>query len=714
MAASLGSLLLEVWILDYADSIQTFADKSRGANRILLTWLQKQTIEEHLKPEIAKQPDKILQLAWAKNGGQGEPTKDVLVADYLKNFMQGKYKLFVSAGTVLGFMYVSGITPNDGRLGMSAFFQLTDTKNPSKPVAVDAEDVLDAASSQSVFVGHPLAVAANGDINVHFLSTLTNWDSNKQKKFVPFSNGSATLISNDDVTLPSDSDVFEANVTTNSTGGLDFTAALKRRDLIRFEYNTTPKLITASHRARQHVDQNAINHKVYAASDDLYGPYVAFIESLDPDAEQFKLDRGNGGVDTIGSKSLSFSSQTFFLDEMKRFERLYRSEGGQGLFTVLFEGDSWLSYPPVGKQFGKDGPGTQQPGDIYGHLTKKFEDGLVSPLKYVHWPLQHHGDRSDQMFGGADTDNTRQWHHTLRILKQRKVDLVICSAGGNDMAEPGISHWLKFPGRFLNPANESPIVEVYKKCFVGQFKFDGTGAFFDPGLMDEKGLTSDQQIVAKRLINKSFAVLLRNHPWALFQRGGTKQNIVLDAADNGLLDSYGAPFDSLEQIGKKVIADNGNHQKRKALFLKFFHDDSYTQRLDQIKTNWVTLLEAAKDQGTVVVTHTYCYPLFSKEFTEHFIKITGPWFAPRFEQAGIIDQRIRSICLRVIIDDYKIEVLDKLRSGFDETFSFADVRALNGSSDDWSDEMHLSREGFKRVADELFKKVKERFPGVLK
>jgi hypothetical protein len=133
-----------------------------------------------------------------------------------------------------------------------------------------------------------------------------------------------------------------------------------------------------------------------------------------------------------------------------------------------------------------------------------------------------------------------------------------------------------------------------------------------------------------------------------------------------------------------------------------------------VLNNWQVLLNFAKTLNIPVITHTYGYPFFNEEATSvlgwEWKKRTGPWFKPRFEEARIVDRRIRRICLKAILDNFRWYVLEELTQpghGFD--FEYVDVRDVNPAAGLWRDEMHLMPAGFKKIAEKIYQKIEQRF-----
>lgn len=718
----IGSIVIRVWISDYMDFSRARSATSPRPNRIVLGWLQRSAVEIAFKAEIGKLPVKVLEKSWKNAGGTGPlPNLSVLQGAYLALFMAGDIEIFVSAGAPLGLAALT--SPPLATLKLQTFFQPKDSSSP--PIVVAADDIIDNAVSESSFEGHPLVQASNGPVTIKFKSKFTVWND-QTRSYQPLANKIVTLM-----TAP-DSVTIDA-MSTDSSGyfASDFTASLMKRDLIFFSYGTTGEKIgnhtfekdigTESHPARLYLNAAQENTHEYQASENIYAAYRTFIDELadNSDNEAFERDRGNGDTwdkstsFTPKNYAFTFASQKGFLARIQDSEIRYKDEAivPETRLTLLIEGDSWFSYPPDGR-----GVFVQYSGDIYGQL-----DGLLSTYlenkkapvaTYIRFPLQHHGDRTDQMFGGDDLDTTRQWYFTRQFLREYKIDCVICSAGGNDLAEPGISHWL-----LKDSENKPRIVQELVKCFTNDtFDRTGNGGYFDPTMMNI--LSADDRQQATLMMEKSFAILLNDHPWNKFARGQHSPAPAVSWAQLQGWNALGAQSQSPSDIAKKVILNipefkkfpDPNGDLSQKLLAIVYDADRYKARFQQVTDNWRKLLTAVRETqpGTPVFTHTYCYPLFSEAPTSVLSSwITGPWFAPRFKQAGITDYRIRFICMKAFLDNYVWCVLEVLKNDveFHDMFDYVDVRAENSSAERWADEMHLHSDGYEVIATRLYNKI---------
>jgi hypothetical protein len=736
-SADFGSVVIRIWISNFVDFIKTPLADAPRANRIALGWLQPSAVETAIAAEITKLKDKVLKKAWEDGGGTGTvPDRTALETAFRQRFMAGDAEIFVSAGAELGSTVLS--SSNDAQVKLQAFFE----GNPTDLArAVEADDLIISGidglkpSAKALYKGHPLVQATDGNISIRFLSTFMIWD-NVGEKYVPLDQKVVTLKKNEGVGVD--------NATTTEEGKIDLTVlSLMKRDMIYFEYEVlhetygdrkfTEPIATERHRAGKHLEEGGKNNRVYLAKYAIYPKYRDFADGLaaNADDEAFEDDRGNGDKDD-NSKSnaaaylVTFASQKGRLMQIEDSEKSFREElekhyrqGNEGvpstIFTLLVEGDSWLDYPPAYC-------------DIYGHLDSKLGLALARNKKtYCRFPLQHHGDRSDQMFEGDPKDEQRQWHFASDFLREYKIKLVVCSSGGNDLAEPGIGHWLINPGIGLTKPNDSPLVAPFKKCFTGNFDANGNGGYFNPFKMVEVGLTDPEPSKAEGLMQESFAILLKNHPWNHYfhDKTGLNEQTQKDLADN--LDAQfnawlgGTQFGEsnpnnqrLNEIGKLVSAlpdftypPDPNGDPGQKLLDAVFDSARYIARFEEVKTNWRVLLEATTERDTFVITHTYCYPLFKQNPTTHYGRQTGPWFAPRFGQAKIEDLRIRCICMKALIDHYVSFILQPLKDSeeFKNTFDYVDLRKFNHDAIFWNDEMHLTTGGFGNAATAIFQKL---------
>ena len=143
------------------------------------------------------------------------------------------------------------------------------------------------------------------------------------------------------------------------------------------------------------------------------------------------------------------------------------------------------------------------------------------------------------------------------------------------------------------------------------------------------------------------------------------------------------------------------------------HRDRFDRRLQQIANSYLDLIElCAETQPKMeIYAHGYDYPVLLGE-PARFVKFrfAGPWILPHFETRGYGGQRSLQLeILRYLVDRFN-ELLEELAQNWPR-FHHVDIRGLVGS--DWVDEIHPSRKGAKRVAEEFRKILKTRFPALL-
>lgn len=718
-AADFGSVRTRVWVSDYAAFVKKPSADESLANQHVLIWLDPTTVEAAFAAEVTKVKEKVLKKSWEDGGGTGTvPNRQGLEAAFLQRLMAGGAEIFVDAGTPLGSAVT---TPSgDARLKLQTFFVPPDPLNPTLPTAAD--DLIDAASATTLYDAHPVRQSANSSVGITFESTFMIWD-NDQRTYIPFANKNVKLMKK----VSSSDNGVEINQTTTGADGsiANLQATLLKGDLIYFQYATQYEhygtrdfevdIKTETHAARTYL-QNNVNQHVYKAYYSFYDNYSAFIDELSDlaDEEQFNEDRGNALIGDNSKESkhafLPGDNQHEFLETIKDSEALYKSDPQPAkMYTVLFEGDSWMNYPLAR-------------ADIYGHLRAKLEKSLEDHgCKLIVFPLQHYGDRSDQMFAGS---GNRQWKYTADLLSEFKVDLIVCSSGGNDIAEPGIGNATEY--------------EQARKFF--------TDGYFDPQKAEDdvnNELVQSEKDIFLRQVKKSFAVLLKNHRWSLYLDGQPPSaqwseaalTAHLDAKLNDLAVELGQDPNSWlggsgairQEIGKRVIqlipgkvtTDSvtgaqtpgkvtlpGSVGDAHDLLLTAVLDATrYKDVFDSVKSNWQIILAEAKKSGIPVISHTYCYPFFNEYATSPGgggqLKVTGPWFKPRFEEANIANRRVRDICLKSVLDNYVGYVLEPLK-GFYNQFYYVDVRAENSEDARWRDEMHLRAEGFAVIAEKIY------------
>ena len=713
-----NNLTLRVWTGDFKKLAKT-PDGPPRANRIILGLLDPASIETAIKQQIKTLSEGVLKESWTQTHSSGgtAPGRPTLETEFLQRFLTGDAEIFVEAGAVLGTASLTPATMNApvARLMLQTFF---DPAGPAPPIAVAPEDLIDTALHPSKllkFAGHPLLKALSGPINIHFLSRFLIWDNTPGKhEYIPLANTDITLLAGPDLSNLPDvgitTDVPVATTKTNADGFINLIAPpLPARSLIHFRYATKGKTFglraypkdveTNAHKAREHVQNingQFVNKKDYRGKYEIYLEYEKFVNDLadHEDDEKYDADRGNMGKYEKFLKPAVFSliegpvpaiTHRDLMKHIIQFEDCYKADvlpQKNKTLNILVEGDSWLNYPFAFN-------------DIYGHLDQILWAKTKPDATYNRLPLQHYGDRSDQMFYAASPTADRQWNFTRDFLSEYKIDLIFASSGGNDMAEPGIGNatkkaWLHFSEGYFDPFLTKSVIA--------------------PTLM----------ATAEKLMKQSFAVLLNNHRWHCYFNPTVtlKDEAAMSALLQPLLAQLGKDFGpgnpgqqakSLQEIGEKVIAnfpDTISQGSPEDLLIQAVFDPiAFAQRYADVKNNWKILLDEAAQRQIPVITHTYCYPLFNEEPTSVLSlaqeELAGPWFNNRFSEAKITDRRIQKICLKVILDKFVTDVLNPLKAQY-PLFDYVDIRRLNASTDMWRDEMHLRGSGYRKIARMIY------------
>ena len=140
-----------------------------------------------------------------------------------------------------------------------------------------------------------------------------------------------------------------------------------------------------------------------------------------------------------------------------------------------------------------------------------------------------------------------------------------------------------------------------------------------------------------------------------------------------------------------------------------------TTALDDIVASYARLLDArdALRPNCVVVAHSYCYfhPTGRKATGPFGLLKAGPWMRPVLVAKGINPDTEGRDLARYLIDELhaRLEALAAARP----RFRLVDMRAaLPVDNVHWSDEIHPSGTGFRRLAENCWRPLlKQQFPG---
>lgn len=737
-----GTVIQQIWFDDYRKLGTVVESQNSRTTHVAYIALDKESVRAAFTSLVASMHRKALVKSWTGAGGTGVvPDTATLRTLFADRVMSGDASVFAPLGTPIGnAAKVTVIPPNNstpvaaGRFTLQTYFessQSAQTGFTDPQDAIDSIFEVEADGVSNPYDKHPLV--DDVPIGVIFEATFLIWNNLSHSYEVLGGCNISLYTVKDDVQVATDTTAVDGTVTLSAT--------LKRRDKIRFEANLqinnrkvgthtyTEFLATQTEMVRRYLDRTTNKRScVYQLKYRVNKGYRAFYDELrvNEKTEQFDDDRGNAEarIDNPNTDPLddvkSWRGRLYInslMDGIDECESYYAGassyapsdSGGAGDDTnavnILFEGDSWLSYPiPTGED-----------KSIFTHLDESIRDYYKNSIrKYHRVPLQHHGDRSDQMFGNPTASTGKhQWHYTTEFLDEYSFKLIFLSGGGNDFAEPGLS---------------SSAADLYGAYYTPNIASQG-GTMFDP---DKIGLNDPNQAMFLRKIESSFAVLLKNHPWNLYLRNrslpaNAKLAQATAAAIKNTVDGFltnlgfnpsqlpatvGADESALEaaaSIIKAQFQDTDLHFPGSAPdnyngLLQFLFDEvRLTQRFAQVKTELETLLTYAQGKNIKVLTHTYCYPFYNEAFTTSLgFYVAGPWFKPRFLEANITSRFVRMICLKSILDNHVRLVLAPLKTQFPLHFDYVDVRTTIEHANLWNDEMHLKEAGFTLVANEIF------------
>lgn len=126
-------------------------------------------------------------------------------------------------------------------------------------------------------------------------------------------------------------------------------------------------------------------------------------------------------------------------------------------------------------------------------------------------------------------------------------------------------------------------------------------------------------------------------------------------------------------------------------------------------------LMAAMNQrsiGTTIFAHTYAYPIFSGSSGMDFWN--GPHMAKAFSGAQVNNMVLRTLCIKALVDSFRVQVLEPVSVAFPLRFAYADLRKFAQHQWWWNDEMHPNVGGYKYLADQYYYALRGFYPTLLK
>ena len=121
---------------------------------------------------------------------------------------------------------------------------------------------------------------------------------------------------------------------------------------------------------------------------------------------------------------------------------------------------------------------------------------------------------------------------------------------------------------------------------------------------------------------------------------------------------------------------------------------------------FVYLIEAVKSKkkDIQIFLHGYGYPIPDGRAVIQLgdYKFVGPWFDPALRRKGFSEAEGK-IILHSLIDALN-NMLSKLAQEYSDNVHYIDLRPII-QDEDWENELHLTAQGFKKVADEFEQQI---------
>jgi len=147
-------------------------------------------------------------------------------------------------------------------------------------------------------------------------------------------------------------------------------------------------------------------------------------------------------------------------------------------------------------------------------------------------------------------------------------------------------------------------------------------------------------------------------------------------------------------------------------------DDRLASRLDQLEVAYRHLLELLDDfrglagkkrRDVTLFVHGYDYVIPDGRRVKYlFIPVAGPWMEPAFKLRKV-PQALRRDVVRIMIDRFNDRLL-KIAGERPDAFRHLDLRGLL-KDDEFGDEMHPTRKGYVKVAEQFRLALNTKFPG---
>ena len=112
--------------------------------------------------------------------------------------------------------------------------------------------------------------------------------------------------------------------------------------------------------------------------------------------------------------------------------------------------------------------------------------------------------------------------------------------------------------------------------------------------------------------------------------------------------------------------------------------------------------------GTTGVGHGYDqFQAMDKGVHFFGIGVVGPWIYPNMVTAGIDQPEKQKAIVDIMMDRFNDDLLD-LQVEYPNDFVYIDLRDTLVPVDDWENEIHPTRDGFKKVANKFWSEIQSR------
>lgn len=136
---------------------------------------------------------------------------------------------------------------------------------------------------------------------------------------------------------------------------------------------------------------------------------------------------------------------------------------------------------------------------------------------------------------------------------------------------------------------------------------------------------------------------------------------------------------------------------------------AWDEKKTQLRGNFVRIISALGSYAPIVV-HGYDYLTASGEKCLYDgFHPAGPWILPSMRDRGILDPRMQTAILSVLIDDVN-EILARLQSTYPDSVIYVDLRGTLRPDIDWLNEIHPTEEGFHKIEERFLDALLKRLP----